>query len=302
MSTSPDYIQFYPTLRCNKACDFCFNKGMPRVPDMQIGQFRKMLGILKPARVRTIDIMGGEPTLHPDIERMISDAEDAGFLLNISSNGTDLPMLGRITKSTKQTTVGISVNDRNELKDLKGFIERYHPVVKTVFRRGVDLAMVDDILALRPKRFFFLFPDAMQAADLGWSIAFDRFLAVIQGRFKNDAIGTVFCSGFLPDIGTHPGLAKVRCPAGSTKLGVLPDGAVYPCNLFFGRKEFLLGNIFTDPFKKIKEHPGLAFFRTFTGNACPRTSCKLHDQCHGGCPVQSLAHSGELSAPDPRCL
>lgn len=302
MSTFPDYIQFYPTLRCNKACDFCFNKGMPRVPDMQLDQFRKMLGILKPAGVRTIDIMGGEPMLHPDIESMISNAEEAGFLVNISSNGTDLSMLERIIRKNKQTTVGISVNERLELDKVKEFIEQHHPVVKTVFRQGLDLTMADDILALRPKRFFLLFPDVMHAADIGWSIAFDRFLAVVKGRFKTDAVGLVFCSGFLPDVGTYPGLAKVRCPAGSTKLGVLPDGAVYPCNLFFGKKEFLLGNLFTDPFKKIKEHPALAFFRTFTGNTCPRTSCRLHSQCHGGCPAQSLVHTGKLSAPDPRCV
>src|SRR5512134_440836 len=113
MSTFPDYIQFYPTLRCNKACDFCFNKGMPSLPDMPLAQFRKMLGLLKPAGVRTIDIMGGEPTLHPDIERMISDAEDAGFMVNISSNGTYLSLLERIIKNSKQTTLGISVNDRD---------------------------------------------------------------------------------------------------------------------------------------------------------------------------------------------
>jgi MoaA/NifB/PqqE/SkfB family radical SAM enzyme len=121
---------------------------------MRFEQFRKMLGILKPAGVRTIDIMGGEPTLHPDIETMIADAEEAGFLVNISSNGTDLSMLERIIRKNKRTTVGISVNERLELERVKGFIEQHHPVVKTVFRKGLDLSMADELLALRPKRFF----------------------------------------------------------------------------------------------------------------------------------------------------
>jgi radical SAM protein with 4Fe4S-binding SPASM domain len=114
--------------------------------------------------------------------------------------------------------------------------------------------------------------------------------------------GVVFCSGFIPDLDQYPQLRTTRCPGGTTKLAIFPDGSVYPCNLLFGRGEYRLGNILADPFDSIWHHPALMFFRTFSGNACPRTACELHNKCHGGCPAHSQAHGGKLSEPDPRCV
>ena len=102
MRISPDYIQFYPTLRCNLSCDFCFNKSMPLQEDMSIGDFRAMLGRLRHIGVKTIDIIGGEPTLHKDIFTMIHEAEKAGFGVNVSSNGADADILARILATTER--------------------------------------------------------------------------------------------------------------------------------------------------------------------------------------------------------
>ncbi len=301
MKSGPDYIQLYPTLRCNRSCEFCFNKGMPMMPDIPLADFRKMLGTLKGIGVKTLDIIGGEPTLHKDILSMIQEAERQGFRMNLSSNGTNTEALSRILQATKNTTVGISVNDRVTLEALREFIKRYQTVVKTVFSPGLDFSLAKNILALKPKRLYLLYRDTLDSSELSSGVPFDRFLKTITEKFGSSMVGTVFCPGFLPDVETYPELSKRRCPAGTTKLGVMPDGSVYPCNLFFGRKEFRLGNILSDPFGKIWNHQTLTFFRSFTGNACPRTSCELHAKCHGGCPAHSIIHHGKLSAPEPRC-
>ena len=67
MRTGPDYIQLYPTLRCNRACEFCFNRSLPSVEDMSPAAFRETLDVLARISVGTLDIFGGEPTMHPDI-------------------------------------------------------------------------------------------------------------------------------------------------------------------------------------------------------------------------------------------
>jgi len=197
--------------------------------------------------------------------------------------------------------VGISINDRETLDHCASLIRKHTLVVKSIFSNALDLGLVKEILALNPKKFYLIYRDAIDAKDLGTTVAFYRFSAIVQHRFKSPHIGTVFCSGFLPDRGSYPELDHVRCPAGTTKLGVMPDGSVYPCNLFFGQKEFLLGNILEDPFGVIWQNSLLAFFRTYSGNRCKKKSCKLHSQCHGGCPAQSLLLSGDLTTPDPRC-
>jgi radical SAM protein with 4Fe4S-binding SPASM domain len=270
--------------------------------DMSSRDCRALFAGLKPIGVKTIDIIGGEPTMHPGIVRIISDASFHGFSVNISSNGDDLGTLEEIVKTGGDVSLGISINDRQTLDRCSAFIRKRKPAVKTVFSRGLDPGMIDEILALGPKQFYLIYRDAGCWEDLTAGLPFDRFLDAVRRLSGTRNIGTVFCSGFIPDTKQNPELGTARCPAGATKLGVMPDGSVYPCNLFFGKKEFILGNILSDPFDTIWHHPALDFFRVYSGNKCPQKDCELHARCHGGCPAQALVISGDLAAPDPRCL
>jgi radical SAM protein with 4Fe4S-binding SPASM domain len=302
MRSGPDYIQFYPTLRCNRSCDFCFNRSMPFTEDMAFSDFLKMLEVLGRTPARTLDFIGGEPTLHPDIVAFIAGARDRGFSVNLSTNGSNLPVLGEIVKIGGAVTVGISINDRETLNQVRGFIRRHKPVVKTVYGPGMDRGMIEEILSLGPERFYLIYRDALAARELDATVPFHQFKSGIEGAFDRRQVGLVYCAGFLPDSERYPEFAEVRCPAGTTKLGVMPDGSVYPCNLLFGRKELFLGNILADSFENIWNHPALAFFRTGSENTCPRKTCALHAKCRGGCPAHGLFITGDLAAPDPRCL
>ncbi len=303
MRTAPDYLQFYPTLRCNRSCSFCFNGTVPPVDDTGPADFRKMLDVMDRTGIGTLDVIGGEPTLHKDIVGMLVAARQQGLQVNVSSNGSDPDLLAEIIVSGgDRLTVGVSVNDGETLDLLKPFIERYRPVVKTVHHRGMEQAFIDEIIAAGPGQYYLIYRDALDPGGLDDTVSFDSFLSPLGGGLRASGIGSVYCSGFLPDTASAPGLARARCPAGTTKLGVLPDGSVYPCNLFFGRPEFRLGNLLTDPFEAIWNHEGLAFFRSFSGNRCPRVSCTIHDHCHGGCPAHSFFHFGSLDGPEPRCL
>jgi len=302
MRSGPDYIQFYPTVRCNLACPFCFNRALPHVGDIAFANFQRLVDKLKEIGVRTIDIIGGEPTMHPELPLLIKAALHEDLGINLSSNGTDLIQLAAIRQKQPRANIGISVNDRKISLSLEDFIIKHRPIIKMVAGRVIDAALVDRLLALKPKKLYLLYRDALDPAQLMDAIPFDQFWRYVQDTCDPSAVGTVSCSGFLPDYRHYPELLKARCPAGTTKLGIMPDGSVYPCNLFFGYDEFLLGNIFTDPFEEIWGHRQLSFFRTFSGNGCPRTNCELHHRCHGGCPAHSYAHSGKRSAPEPRCV
>jgi len=301
MSTGPDYIQFYPTLRCNRSCIFCFNRAMPFSPDISFNQSKTLLDVLQRVSVKTLDIIGGEPTMHPDIISFVKEAALRGLSVNISSNGSNLSVLRDIMGIGEDVTVGISVNDRATLDAVRGFIETQHPIVKTVFHTAIDISMVETILSLGPRRYYLLYRDAMESEGLRQTQPFHEFRGIVQKKFSSPLVGTVSCSGFIPDLEQYPQLSIARCPAGTTKLGVMPDGSVYPCNLFFGRDDLLLGNILTDPFETIWNHQSLDFFRTFAGNTCSKSACSLHTACRGGCPAHSLIHAGDLAAPDPRC-
>ena len=302
MRTGPDYIQFYPTLQCNLSCSFCFNRALPPLQDMPLDAYENMIGVLAHAKVRTLDIIGGEPTMHPEIVGIIREAGAHGLHVNISTNGTNLRLLAEIMRFGDAVTTGISVNDREMFTQVRGFVQEHRPVVKMVFGPALDHALVKSILELGPKRFYLIYRDAMEKSELHAAVPFYQYAASLDTYYGPASVGMVYCSGFLPDVQEHPELAHVRCPAGTTKLGIMPNGDVYPCNLFFGKKEFLLGNILSDPFESIWNHGTLGFFRSFSRNACPATTCELYSRCHGGCPAHSFAHAGTLAAPDPRCV
>jgi len=302
MKSGPDYIQFYPTLRCNQSCEFCFNRDMPFMPDMSLADFCAMLDRIASLSITTLDIIGGEPTLHPNLIEIVHSASRRGLNINISSNGTDLDRLEALLKTGSNVSIGISINDREALERCAGFVQKNRVIVKSVFHPSMDEAFIHDILALRPKKFYLIYRDSLDRRDLHATIPFHQFVSIVEQKFGSSDVGTVFCSGFIPDSVHYSELSRVRCPAGTTKLGILPDGSVYPCNLFFGNRGFLLGNILTDPFESIWNHPTLECFRADAENSCPETTCELHTRCHGGCPAHGFAHTGAVSAHDPRCV
>ncbi|HTG00875.1 MAG TPA: radical SAM protein, partial [Nitrospirota bacterium] len=247
MRSGPDYIQFYPTLRCNRACGFCFNRSMAGMEDMQLSAFERMLEVLKQKGVQTLDIIGGEPTLHGAIVDLVRRAAGGGLFVNLSSNGSRPDILEKIMDLGPRVRVGISINDQETLAQTAAFIRSRRPVVKTVYFPGQGSTLAKAVLDLHPAQYYLIYRDALDRGELALTVAFDRFLSAVEAEYDPALTGTVYCSGFLPDEG-YPELRYVRCPAGTTKLGIMPDGSVYPCNLFFGRKEFRLGNILTDPF------------------------------------------------------
>lgn len=301
MKAAPDYIQLYVTTRCNLDCDFCFNGKALAARDMSFPDFTRIIGVLKTAGIIKLDMLGGEPTLHPDLMQFLRFAVQEGMRINLSSNGTDTALLGEIRDRCPDVAVGISVNDRKLVPGLEGFIRRKRIIAKTIVGQTLDAKLVDSLMAAEPSKLYLIYRDALATGQISETAPFDAFLRTVHEQYGPSSVGMVYCSGFLPD-SQYPELAAARCPAGTTKLGILPDGSVYPCTLFFGFPEFRLGNILDDAFEQIWRHPLLSFFRAFPGNRCPRRDCVLHAACHGGCPAHSYAHHGKRGAPEPRCV
>ena len=305
--SAPAYVQFYPTLRCNLACKFCFNRGLDPVPDVVPADFAGMLDRLRVAGVTTLDLLGGEPTGHARLDELVAAIAERGMHTTVSTNGRgDLDLLERLEDRHGRGTVrvGVSVNEEIVPARLKRYIAEHMPMVKSVCGRGWRLPSVAaDHLARRDAEFYLIFRDPLTAGDVEDCLSYPEYAERLAGlRREHPRAGGVACDGFVPRDGGGGRLREVRCPAGTTKLSVLPDGSVYPCYLLFSRPEYRLGNLLTDPFERIWEHPRLAFFRTFRGNACPRGECAHHTSCHGGCPAVSLLITGDIAAPDPRCL
>ena len=304
---APAYVQFYPTLRCNLACDFCFNRELTPLPDVDPADFARMLDPLLAAGVDTLDLLGGEPTLHPRLDELVAAIAARRMSTTLSTNGHgDLELLERLEDRFGRATlrVGVSVNGMEASGPLRDYISRRAPLVKSVCIRGWELPPATAEHLARPgAEYYLIFRDPLTSGELDDSISYPEYRSRLDAlRARHPQAAGVACDGFVPEGAAAEQLRSVRCPAGTTKLAVLPDGSVYPCYLLFSRPEFRLGNLLTEAFETIWNHPRLEFFRTFRGNACPRAACDFHAACHGGCPAVSLLVAGDLSSPDPRCV
>lgn len=306
VSSAPAYIQLFPTLRCNSSCDFCFNRGLPFAEGMNAENLERLVSVMSGVGIGHLDVLGGEPTFHPDLPDLLDSACAKGITVSMSTNGKQIDILRDLSLRYKreQLKIGVSINTSEISQELNSYIMEHRPRLKSVSTNHhfAEYAVLP-YLNMPDMTYYLIYMDTLFSTDLERGMPFNRYLdKLIQLKKAYNNIEGVYCSGFLPDVMNYPFLRHVRCPAGSTKLSVMPDGSVYPCYLLVRHHEFRLGNILTDSFEQIWHNPALDFFRRFDRNECPDAKCGLFSECHGGCPAISLLINNTLQGPDPRCV
>ncbi len=289
------YVQLFLTFRCNQGCDFCFNRGIDNKGDLSGDGLRRLSLILKNYGFHELDLLGGEPLLHEDIMDLLRIASEHFSSVYLSTNGSLIDRLQRINELFPQINMGISINGEIDGRIIKYILPK-RLIIKSVVSRKRFIPEKALYFIKQGIPYYLIYRDILSADELGDSIPFYEYiqkLNELKRSFKN--VMPVYCEGFISD-------KDYRCPAGTAKISIMPDGSVYPCYLLFRFNEFKLGNIFEDSLKDILNSPVLEFFKRYRGNICPKKQCKLHSRCHGGCPAISYIFYKRLDRPDPRCL
>ena len=277
------------------------------MPDITLRDFEKLVAIIAGSGISELDILGGEPTLHPGFAGMTDILYSHKIKTTISTNGCgNLHLLEAVHSKgyDELIKIGVSLNSASVSEDLHEYLIKHRPMLKSVYLRKQGIPeSARKYISQAGTEYFLLYMDVVDKNSLGDSLPFYDFyrdLNELRKRHKNTK--GVFCSGFIPNTQENPVVTQVRCPAGTTKLSVLPDGTAYPCYLLFRNKEFCLGNLLVDDFETIWNNPVLNVFRQLKGNPCRDNHCELRSACHGGCPALSLLILSDITAPDPRCI
>lgn len=84
-------LQIFITSRCNYQCPGCFARNIMKDElDMDVGEYIKVISVAKEKGAKQINILGGEPLLHPNLIDFVNINRLSGFKTTIYTNGKNL--------------------------------------------------------------------------------------------------------------------------------------------------------------------------------------------------------------------
>jgi cyclic pyranopterin phosphate synthase len=111
-----EYLRISVTDRCNFRCVYCMPlEGMQWLPKSDILSYEEiaaLVGELAPLGLRRIRITGGEPTIRPDLARLIKMIREVPDIsdISLSTNGVKLPQLAEEFARAGLDRVNMSVD------------------------------------------------------------------------------------------------------------------------------------------------------------------------------------------------
>lgn len=102
------------TSDCNNNCLCCYSDNMCKKNElMSFEKIVKVINFIKKINCKRLVLTGGEPTLHPDFDRIVDIAVQKGFFISIPTNGRNLTNKNSILKNKNKLSLSISVHGSN---------------------------------------------------------------------------------------------------------------------------------------------------------------------------------------------
>ena len=110
----PRAINFHLLRACNASCRYCFAR-FPETPKrLSTNDAVEVMRRVRLAGGDKMNFVGGEPTLHPDVERLVVAAKELGFTTSVVSNGARLARLLASPGGAALDWVGLSVDSATD--------------------------------------------------------------------------------------------------------------------------------------------------------------------------------------------
>jgi len=107
----PYFATYYTTLRCNLACTFCGEFPNASYPELDTGQAKRLLEIIR-ADCPSIYFTGGEPTLRNDIVELCRFSKEIGFSpVSLNTNASLLHVRPDLPRQLDHLVVSLNTLD-----------------------------------------------------------------------------------------------------------------------------------------------------------------------------------------------
>ena len=296
---------------CNNRCPGCGNVFASRVgkntlagginPPLSARQWQEVLDKLRPY-VFSVRLTGGEPTLHPEFEEIVSLVAGRGLSFSLFTNAR-WPQPGEIIRLLKEapgfTSLLVSLHgpDPASHDAFTGVPGSFRETTANV-RRAASAGLTVNISTIITNLNYNRIPEMIDLAqELGAkAIVFNRFLtvhdstlapteeqlitamqAVDEARRAGAPVRFSVCipQCFYPSSSTG-------CLAGVAYWTVDPWGNVRPCN----HAPLLCGNILEQSVEEIWNGEAMQRWREMIPSDC--FGCLEFPRCHGGCRAIAL--------------
>lgn len=256
----PVLCNYYLTYRCNAKCGFCDIWEKPS-PYITVENFTENLHHLRQLGVKVIDLTGGEPLLHREVDKLLQIAKDLGFITTLTTNGLLYPKwsakiaglvdmlhfsLDSPDKETHDTGRGVACYDfvMQSIDIAKSLGER-PDIIFTVFEQNIS--EIDAIYQLCQENGLVLILNPVfeyNDVQTGNSLSHQTLNSLSKwGKRKGVYLNDAFIS-LRKDGGNH--VDNPVCKAASSTIVISPENElVVPC-YHLGEKSFAINNNLTD--------------------------------------------------------
>ena len=176
--TSPAYVQYYVTARCNLACEQCniiYAQG--DVEEMNLSQIRAMARNLADIGVCIVLLIGGEPFVRQDLPEVVRAFSDVGIHVRLQTNGlaTEKSLAACIEAGAHDISISLDSLEGSRQEVINGgFAKSWHRAIET-------MAIVNGIFpangtaffgtVLMPRNLFHIRDVIEFAAAIGWGVS-----------------------------------------------------------------------------------------------------------------------------------
>ena len=267
--------------KCNQKCIFCYAAGqeMGKTKEMNTQQWKQAIDRLDAARVPMVTFTGGEPTQRADLPELIGHAKR--MVTRLNTNGVNLTKdLVQQLKAAGLDSVQVTLyshdeNIHNALVGCNHYSDTIQGIRNAVVA-GLDISINTPLCrknADYENTLEFIHSLGVRFATVSglictgmaginheeYDLSSEELFAIVK-RAKE------FCNAHEMEMDfTSPGLIEAEkletlgmnvpiCGACLSNMAIAPDGTVVPCQSWLG-SDASLGNILTDPFKRIWNHP-----------------------------------------------
>ncbi|MBL7156383.1 MAG: radical SAM protein [Candidatus Pacebacteria bacterium] len=309
------FLFLYITGACSLRCKHCYlgNKKLNQAQKLSVVEIESILDYFKVTSGHDkLYLIGGEPTMHPQLDKIINMGINKGYSITISTNGLFEKKLFKILTPGKIVSLNISLDSwvPEEFQEIRSASQKdFYKIIdniKSAVNNGLQVRIMCTVSKSNSKNVLGMIEfleklgvHILSFHNLGMTGNAVRFLKplspsgwmnfcdAIEKSTPTDKMAVYYPPTFIKkeDIKKYIERGYPGCPGRSLdRPHVLPNGRIYFCPLFmdydiYGAK--IKKGIFSFNVEKNSELN--LYYRP--KNNCMK--CNLNNLCLGGCPAYS---------------